>query len=224
MSDTPSAYTINVNENFTVDNNSSFKMNNGTGYCTLNVLGDFTINNGCQVTIVTGSANSTLAVWGNVLISGILDMQEEASMTGTLNVKGNFTLTAGGTIQETATGVGVINFNGNGIQNYTRTGGTISNTINFNVLSPSILDVGISLIDGSNGSFTLNSGAGIITAHPQGLSISPGTGSIQVTGTRTFNAGADYTYNGSVAQMTGNGLTGANNLTINNKHRGYSFN
>ena len=144
-------------------------------------------------------------------------------MTGTMNVDGNFTLTAGGTIQESATGLGVINFNGNTTHIYSRTGGSILNTINFNVLSSSILNVGTSIIDGSDGTFTLNSGAGIITAHAQGLSTTAGIGSIQVTGARTFNPGADYTYDGSVAQMTGTGLTGANNLTINNTSTGVTL-
>ncbi|MCK7542397.1 MAG: hypothetical protein MZV63_71755 [Marinilabiliales bacterium] len=63
-----------------------------------------------------------------------------------------------------------------------------------------------SVLDGSSGSFTLNSGAGLITAHPEGISSSGGTGSIRVTGTRSFDTGAGYTYNGSASQITGSGL------------------
>ncbi|MCK7530887.1 MAG: hypothetical protein MZV63_07480 [Marinilabiliales bacterium] len=62
----------------------------------------------------------------------------------------------------------------------------------------------------------VSAGAGLITAHPQGFSNAAGTGTVQVTGTRNYNTGADYTYNGSAPQATGSGLTGSRNLTINN--------
>ena len=219
MSNNSTGYTIIVNGNFVIGNNSTFKMNNGSGSCTLTVGGNFTINNGGYFTIVTGNTNSTVTVSGDVnILGGTLDMQEDPSASvGTLNVGGNFALAGTGIIQKSSGGSGVINFNGSTIQTYSRTGGTISNnTINFNVLGGSILDVGTSLIDGSTGTFTLNAGAGIITSNAQGISTSGGTGSIRVTGTRTYNAGADYTYNGSVAQVTGSGLVTAHNLTINN--------
>jgi hypothetical protein len=218
MSTSGTGYTIVVGGNFVVGNTSSFLMNNSIASCFLNVAGDFTINTGSYFVIVSGNANSTLSVAGNVNILGTLDMQEENSRIGTLNAGGNFTIGSSGMIQETATGSGVINFNGSGIQTYSRTGGTILNTINFAVISGSILNVGTSVIDGSDGTFTLNSNAGIITAHPQGLSTIAGTGSIQVTGAKSFNTGADYTYNGTPAQVSGNALTTARNLTVNNSN------
>ncbi|MCJ7449733.1 MAG: hypothetical protein MUO72_18820, partial [Bacteroidales bacterium] len=216
MSNTGAGYTMTVTGNVLIDNNATFKMNNSTGSCTMNVGGNFTLNSG-NFTIVTGAANSTLSVTGDVsILGGTLGMHEDASATvGTLNVGRNFTL-SGGTITETSSGTGAINFNRTGTQTYLKTGGTISNTINFTVNSGSTLDVGTSLIDGSSGTFTLSSGAGIITAHAQGLSSTAGTGSIQVTGTKTFSSGANYTYNGTSSQVTGNGLTGANNLIISN--------
>ena len=218
MSNSGTGYTITVKGDFSLENSSSFKMNNSTGSCTMNVDGNFRINNGCYFTIVTGNASSTLSVKGNFNISGgTLNMQEESSMIGRLNVGGNFTLEGGGIITETSTGSGIINFNGNTTQIYSKTGGTFSNLINFSVSTGAILDVGTSLIDGSSGTFTLNSGAGIITAHTQGFSLSPGIGSIQVAGTRTFNTSADYTYNGLVAQVTGDALPNTvRNLTVNN--------
>ncbi len=218
MSNSGTGYAITVKGDFSLENNSTFKMNNSTGSCTMDVDGNFGINNGCYFTIVTGNASSTLSVKGNFNVSGgTLNMQEESSMIGRLNVGGDFTLEGGGTITETSTGSGIINFNGNTTQIYSKTGGTFSNIIDFSVSNGSILDVGTSLIDGSSGTFTLDSGAGIITAHSQGLSLNPGVGSIRVTGTKLFNSGADYTYNGLVAQVTGNALPGTvHDLTINN--------
>jgi hypothetical protein len=218
LSSTATGYTIAVTGNVLIDTNATFKLNNGAGSCTMNIGGNLTLNSGI-FTIVTGLANSTVNVTGDVIISGgTLDMNEnDAVSIGTLNVKGDFTFSSGIIYTDTSGWDGAINFNGNTTQVYSKTGGTISSTINFAVISGSTLDVGTSLIDGSAGTFTLNSGAGIITAHTQGLSTSTSTGSIQVTGIITYSTGANYTYDGTVAQVTGNGLTQNTpaNLTIN---------
>ena len=83
-----------------------------------------------------------------------------------------------------------------------------------------IIDFGNFILSESstNGShFSLNSGAGLLTANVDGITTSGATGSIQVTNTRTFSTVANYTYNGSSAQVTGNGLpVTVSNLTINN--------
>jgi uncharacterized repeat protein (TIGR02543 family) len=73
------------------------------------------------------------------------------------------------------------------------------------------LDAGISTIRGS-GAFTLNAGATVKYANPGGIdSLLAGTG------TKTLNVGANYIFNGSVAQVTGVLMPGAvNNLTIDN--------
>ena len=83
-----------------------------------------------------------------------------------------------------------------------------------------IIDFGNFILSESstNGShFSLNSGAGLITANVDGITASAALGSIQVLNTRTFSTAASYTYNGSSAQVTGNGLPATvSNLTINN--------
>ncbi|MCX6237610.1 MAG: hypothetical protein NTY07_08655 [Bacteroidia bacterium] len=218
MSNTANGFTMAVTGDVVINNDAAFKMNNSTGSCTMTVGGNFTISGTGYFTIVTGGASSTLSVTGNVSITGgTLAMNENDNVSiGTLNVGGNFTLSGGFINTTTSTWPGAINFIGNTTHNYSNTGGTYTNTVNFSVNSPSILDVGTSIINGSDGTFTLNSGAGIITAHAQGLSTTAATGSIQLTGTKTYNAGANYNYDGASAQVTGNGLTGANNLTINN--------
>jgi len=68
--------------------------------------------------------------------------------------------------------------------------------------------------------FVLSSGGTIVTAHPAGITSSGASGAIQ-TLTRTFSSLANYTYNGTAAQSTGNFTTTptaatVNNLTINN--------
>jgi len=64
--------------------------------------------------------------------------------------------------------------------------------------------------------FDLKSGASLITANSNGISLSSNTGSVQFIGPRTYNGGANYTYNGVSSQISGNGLTSANNLTNSN--------
>ncbi|TDN39164.1 hypothetical protein, partial [Hymenobacter sp. UV11] len=58
------------------------------------------------------------------------------------------------------------------------------------------------------GSFTLAAGGTLGICDAAGISASSSTGAVQVTGTRTFDPGARYTYNGSAAQVTGTGLPG----------------
>ncbi|MHC1730991.1 MAG: hypothetical protein AB9888_02990 [Bacteroidales bacterium] len=161
--------------------------------------------------------NRTLTVSGDVLLSsGTLNVSSRNGYRIYLNIGGYFTI-EGGLLTESANTYGEITFYGNSVQVFSRAGGTISNDIRFIVNSGSILDMGTSVLDGSSGTFTLNDGAGLITAHPQGISASGITGSIQVSGTRTFSSGADYSYNGIAAQVTGTGLPASvRNLTISN--------
>ncbi len=84
------------------------------------------------------------------------------------------------------------------------------------VNSTGIFNMGTNTI-GNVGTFTLYSGGTLGIGSTAGITSSGATGNVQVTGTRTFNTGGNYTYNGSSAQVTGNGLpTTVNNLTINN--------
>lgn len=70
---------------------------------------------------------------------------------------------------------------------------------------------------GSTGTFSLNSGAALGIGSTAGIVSSGASGNLQTSGTRTLNSAANYTYNGSLAQVTGNGLPATiNNLTINN--------
>lgn len=78
-----------------------------------------------------------------------------------------------------------------------------------------IICSGLNIVYGT-GSFILSSAAGIEIGNPDGIDITGLSGSIQ-TGTSSFDQGANYTYSGSLAQVTGSGLPSiVNNLTINN--------
>jgi Concanavalin A-like lectin/glucanases superfamily/Ig-like domain CHU_C associated/FG-GAP-like repeat len=67
------------------------------------------------------------------------------------------------------------------------------------------------------GSFTLQDGATLSICNAAGITSSGATGAVQVTGGRTFSPDANYVYNGSGAQVTGNGLPAqVRNLTSTN--------
>ena len=77
------------------------------------------------------------------------------------------------------------------------------------------LNCGTHIISGI-GNFILSPGGTLGIASPGGISLTGTSGNIQVTGARSYNAAANYIYNGSLAQSSGNGLSTVNNLTINN--------
>ncbi len=183
-----------------------------------NVQGNFTLTttNGQELRLSSGETQ-TLNVAGNFEMTGGILNFNSGNGTFTMALAGDFTHT-GGTIRESGSGNGAIVFNGGKTQTYT-SGGTISNTINFTVNSGTLLQMAAesTTITGT-GSFTLASGATLGVTSANGITTSGATGNIQVTGTRNFNTGASYIYNGTVAQVTGNGFTTNTpaNLTINN--------
>ncbi len=197
--------------------------NTGTGVVTVrhaitlntdppNALGSLVI----EANLTPNNSDRNLTITNNLTVTGgTLSFSANNNRELIISLGGNLSMT-GGAMTETAN-YGEIIFAGTGVQSFSKTGGTISNDIRFTVNPGSTLDMGTSVLDGSSGSFTLNAGAGLMTAHPEGISLSGGTGSIQVSGTRSFNTGASYTYNGAVSQITGTGLPATvQDLTIDN--------
>ncbi|MEK6285203.1 MAG: C25 family cysteine peptidase [Acidobacteriota bacterium] len=77
------------------------------------------------------------------------------------------------------------------------------------------LNCGTNVVSGS-GTFALASGGTLGIGSTAGITSSGATGNIQ-TAIRNFDTGASYNYNGSAAQVTGNGLpVTVNDLAINN--------
>ena len=56
------------------------------------------------------------------------------------------------------------------------------------------------------GSFVLQAGGELQICDAAGIGLSGATGAIGLSGSRSYAPGADYTYNGTVAQVTGSGL------------------
>ena len=216
---------------------------------TLNVnTGGFTISSGtlnlCSSATTTGGGNGLLNVSsGNFVHSGGT-VSKTGINSGTITINGSTaqtirsggfsvgnsitfnlsqnTAAAGATTINTgfiiASGT-TFNINDNNFNTTDFTPGmAITNNGAVNVNASAELDMGTFVMSGT-GSFSTNTGALLITKHATGISITGGLGCIQVTGTKTFAADGDYTYNGTTSQDTGDGLPATLNggiLTINN--------
>lgn len=177
----------------------------GTTAVTFNgtAASSFTVNSSTQITatVATGSTTGLILVTtpSGVTNSGTnftvipdLIVNTTTFITGTYN---NVTVTSTGV----ATLSGPITALGNVL---VQTGGRI--------------DFGSNVISG-NGNFTNQSGTRLTTAGAVGFTATGGvTGSIQVSGTRSYAANAHYVFNGGTAQNIGDGITAADTITISN--------
>ena len=143
-------------------------------------------NTGYTVNIVsncTGGATSGLAST-SFTTTGLPDLVVNTATSITPGAYHNITVTSlgAGYLTGTTTATGTVTV---------QTGGSLADSCQ--VLT-------------GTGNFTLEAGATIKICNPLGISNSGATGSIQVTGTRSYSTGASYVYTGSVAQITGTGL------------------
>lgn len=209
------------------------------------VGGDLTINGG-TLTISESGASHTLRVNGNVTVNsgGTLNTCNTASFNSTLNLYGDLTVNGTGAFNKTSgAATSTINFlKPSGLQTisiptvgfnhaWVVGNGSTTNTVrlaanlninvsaSFSVENGATLDLQNYILSGGLSGTTFNAKAGstIITQNTSGLAATgSSTGAVQVGGARTYSTTANYTFNGSLAQITGDGITGANNLTINN--------
>lgn len=194
----------------------------------LTVTGNLEVSGSARFAITTNIKAITVEVGGNYSNSSTGmsfiaagDPSAPPASTGLLDIKGNFTQSAG-TLVGFANAM--IDFSGSNTHSFTA-GGTFTN-VNFTVKANSILDLGTSAVSGG-GTFTLdaNSELRVGSTHSSGaIQASPATnGNIQVSGTRTYASNSRIVFNGTAAQVTGDGSIGNANLTINNSN-GVSLN
>ncbi len=185
-----------------------------------NIAGNLTVTNGATSVTLTGATALNMTIGGNLVLTtaSTFDLGNGVAAP-TINIGGNISIAS--SISFTYSGSGgsaTLNFTKSGTQTFSNAGTMAAKVINYTVNNGSTLDLGTNVISGT-GTFTVANGGGIITANTNAtgaLTTSGANGSIQVTGTRTYNTGGNYTFNGASAQVAGNGLTGANNLAINN--------
>ena len=185
----------------------------------------------------TGGTDVTIQSTGIGTITGSMTGLATMGVSGTLNVNGGtvtanpgasagfVTVNSAGTLSET--GAATVSGNaGNGSVTVTISGtatlagtSTIASTgaSQMQVLSGGTLELGpTATVIGNN--FTLQSGGNLKIGSTAGIASSGASGNVQNTGaTRSFSTGANYTYNGTAAQVTGNGIpVPVNNLTLDN--------
>ena len=165
-----------------------------------------------------GSGNAAfieITVNGNVNVTNGNFSVSRGSQGGTGTTKWylygtNFSMTDATTQNSNAAGAKFI-FSRTTQQNLTLSNVTFSGGFPVEVASNAILDVGTSEIEGS-GIFTLNDGATLQTANVAGID-----STLKNTGTITLSTAANYTFNGTAAQVTGALLPATmNDLTIEN--------
>ncbi|MGB4971875.1 MAG: hypothetical protein WBO32_04410, partial [Cyclobacteriaceae bacterium] len=192
---------------------------------------DVTVNPG--VTLQMGSPTSAFSGSGTFLLSagatlGVTspDGITTAGATGNIQVTGTRTYTTGASYIYNGTGNQNV---GNGLTQNTPANIEFNNPGNVvslvaatsltgnMVVTAGTLNTNNRVVSGT-GTFLLLSGATLGVTSSGGISTSGATGNIQVSGARTYSSGANYIYNGTGNQISGNGLTQntPSNIEINN--------
>jgi len=209
-SGSPTTVTVNIGGNIIVDGSNA--ISTATGVI---LTSNGTSNNYTAITInVTGNVTVTGNSAANNAFTVFAVSKGSQGGTGTTvwNFSGDVNVT-NAAMQNSNTAGGKFVFAKNGIQALALSNiNTTAAPFNMEVLPGSTLNMGSNILTPSSGFFTLNSGAGLITSHASGIN-----GNLTNTGVKTLNVAANYTFNGSGAQVTGALLPASvNNLTVNN--------
>jgi hypothetical protein len=201
--------------NFTIDATHSGTINFNASGSTISftINGDYTQSGSPLIELGGGTATTNISVGGAFQKSaGTL-----STTTSSTNATVTLTNTSGKNLQcnsskwvdFTIATTGVYILNGSFTTN--------ANTANFIVNGTLDCNTNI-LYGGTLTSFTLASGASLKFANTDGITTTGAAGAIQVGNTRTYDPAANYTYNGSLAQVTGTGLPASltGTVTINN--------
>ena len=174
-----------------------------------------TVTNNGTLTIGVGTAARTLTLTANFVnngaINGNTSFLEQITFGGSSLWLGSGDI-SGGKIQVTVTAAKTLDISGLTSPLKFKTTGTFAST------NSGTLITGTQVIDGSGVAtctFTLASGATLITANPNG--ITNGTsGTLNFLSPPALNVGANYTFNGTAAQVTLGLPAIVNSLTITN--------
>lgn len=217
--------TTNIGGNLNIQGGSSFGCANGSAV--FNIGGSYIQSGGTFAFNVAGVASygntsTTLNIAGDlVMTGGTMDLTQSTANNaaigkGHINLVGNINLSGTANLTQTsADSHGEICFAGTAVQTYVLNN-RVTNKIDYIINSGATVRCGALPLT-SSGIFSILSGGHMMMGSPSGITASSMAGNVQVTGTRTYSTGADYTYEGTSAQVTGNGLPATvHNLTINN--------
>ncbi len=185
------------------------------------IMGDVIVRDASLETQGTGSATDVeVHHHGNIDVDGgnfSVSRGSQGSGTGTTTwylYEGDFLMSNATTQNSNPTsGNAKFIFTKDGIQRLTLGEGNDISNLSIAVENATTLDVGESVIEGS-GFFQLDGGAGLITAHEEGVA-----GTIQTSGEVSINeSGASFTFNGTVPQVTSELMPAVvENLSIDNE-------
>lgn len=199
-----------------IGSSRKFTCMQGNGNFTMLVEGSFTQTKG-DFDMAPNEGNAVVTVKKDFTFSGnrFYFTGSGSNKQRTLNVAGDMNVTAG--TMEAMNGVAEINLNGNGeVQTY-RSGITYKGRLNFFVRSGAFVQMDVAGTHvGGTGTFTLEAAATLGIRAVPGITLTGNTCHIRVSGSRSYNKAANYIYNGSDAQLTGNGFVEGANLTIDN--------
>ena len=193
-----SGQSVTLGGNLTVDGSLTV---NGSLLCGVNIIqgtGSFVLSSGATINIGSATGIASSGATGNV-----------QTTTRSFSAGANYTFT-GTAAQVTGNGLpsgitGIVTDN----NSQATSGLTLSASLtltapgSFAVPSGSVLTCPNAINIAGTGNFTLASGAALFIGSLQGISNAAATGNIQVTGTKTFSASANYTYYGTGLQSTG---------------------
>jgi trimeric autotransporter adhesin len=177
---------------------------------TLTIYGNMSMTSGY---FTASSGNIYFYIWGDLNLSGSCYMDNPPAWNYIYMCNTGSTVSSPQHMNNSSTG------GWNWTYEYVNTGCVATLNGNFAAESYGLtvngtLNVPSAYTVNGSASFTLNSGATLMTGSTTGLN-----GAITTSGTKTFNASANYTYNGTAAQVTGSYLPttlSAGKITINN--------
>ncbi|MDP3147781.1 MAG: T9SS type A sorting domain-containing protein [Ignavibacteria bacterium] len=205
----------------TFNNTGTFKKSAGSG---ITALSGIILNNTGTMQIDLGTVNisGTFSNFSsNTLTNGTYNVLGTLKFNSANIVTNNAAIILDGASSQILNNTGDVNALANFATNSASKSFTLRNGRNFSTAASTFtnngtLDCGTNIFSGS-GNFTNASGSTLIIGSADGITSSGSSGNIQSSGTRTFSTGANYTYNGTSAQVTGNGLPSqVNNFTSNN--------
>lgn len=202
-----SSNTFSIGGNISISNGATFRGSSGSGTATINILGNVTGEGIFRASEVSGTITNIII--GGSITSQIAFNNQTNSLTfsgGSSSVNFSPANSTEPTIKNVTIANGKIVSLGANISLASGTTFTISNG--------GQLNCGNNVISGS-GTFNLETGGTLGIGSSDGITLTSSKGNIQ-TSTRNFASDGNYVYNGFSAQVTGNGITSVNNLTIDN--------
>ncbi len=213
---------VTIGGNVTVINTSNARWYATTAVAgdssTVNIMGDVIVSGGTFSSNGTGNANTKFVIhhYGNIVVTGgnfSISRGSQGSGSGSTRWyihNGDFSMENATTQNSNATNAWFV-FDKAGTQKLTLGAGNTLTALPIEVMGGTTLDMGESKLRGA-GKFTLDAGATVATACNGGLD-----SAVVVTGTVTYDPAANFTFNGSVPQITGFSMPlTVNDLVIDN--------